>query len=226
MATQQNVRRQEIMGKDEILGSFVGRALDAKLNPIKNGSQFVLGNDDLTEIITSGAFVGEEEKMLAREGGSAEKAALRRRTAASCGFNGKWAHIRGEEATPSDLETIKKLADGGNKKAKRLLSKLAKFAAKSKVSGDDYTTRATLKGSKPARSSILPSPARRSVATLSRRPSGSTPARRRPSKSARSWAARCWPCSTRNRSSSLPKRTHYHGLRSSIRQNSSQLGAR
>lgn len=137
MATQQNVRRQEIMGKDEILGSFVGRALDAKLNPIKNGSQFVLGNDKLTEIITSGAFVGEEEKMLAREGGSAEKAALRRRTAASCGFNGKWAHIRGEEATPSDLETIKKLADGGNKKAKRLLSKLAKFAAKSKVSGDD-----------------------------------------------------------------------------------------
>lgn len=137
MATQQNVRRQEIMGKDEILGSFVGRALDAKLNPIKNGSQFVLGNDALTEIITSGAFVGEEEKMLAREGGSAEKAALRRRTAASCGFNGKWAHIRGEEATPSDLETIKKLADGGNKKAKRLLSKLAKFAAKSKVSGDD-----------------------------------------------------------------------------------------
>jgi hypothetical protein len=40
----------------------------------------ILGNDKLTEIITSGRFVGEEERALAAEGGACERAALNRRS--------------------------------------------------------------------------------------------------------------------------------------------------
>lgn len=125
------VGRQEILGKDEILG----RSLDSKLDHVKTSSEFVLGNDDLTEIVSSGAFVGDDERQLAREGGPSERAAFRRRTAASCGFNRHWAHLQGE-ATATDLEKIKKLADGGNKKAKKILAKLEKLA-KSDTSGED-----------------------------------------------------------------------------------------
>jgi hypothetical protein len=53
-------------GDDEILGIL----LDAELNPAKpRRSEFMLG-----------AFVGDDERELAREGGSSELAALRRRT--------------------------------------------------------------------------------------------------------------------------------------------------
>ena len=38
------------------------------------------GNDKLTEIVTSGKFIGEEERALAAEGGSCERAALKRRS--------------------------------------------------------------------------------------------------------------------------------------------------
>ncbi len=168
LTTDQNQRRkiamakrQEILGKDEILGraldsnlnrlgpkaQFVlGRALDGKLNRMRPKGQYVLGDDTLTEIVTSGddalteivtsgAFVGDEEKALAREGGASEQAALRRRTAASCGYNRHWAHMRGE-ASAQDLATIKKLADGGNKKAKKILAKLEKLA-RANMAGDD-----------------------------------------------------------------------------------------
>ena len=52
------------------------------------------------EILGLGAFVGEEEKILAREGGMAERAALERREA-SCGFNGHQAFIRGSRRPPA-----------------------------------------------------------------------------------------------------------------------------
>lgn len=125
------VGRQEILGKDEILG----RALDSKLDHVKTRSEFVLGDDVLTEIVSSGAFVGDDERQMAREGGASERASLRRRKDASCGYNSHWSHIRGD-ATSTDLEKIKKLADGGNKKAKRILAKLEKLA-KTNVSGED-----------------------------------------------------------------------------------------
>jgi len=55
-------------GLAQLSGAFVG-ALATE----------ILGNDALTEIVTSGAFVGEEERTLAAEGGACERAALKRR---------------------------------------------------------------------------------------------------------------------------------------------------
>jgi len=128
------VGRQEILGKDEILG----RTLDSKLNRHKTTSEFVLGDDVLTEIVSSGAFVGDDERQMAREGGASERASLRRRKDTSCGYNSHWAHIRGEEsatrATATDLDKIKKLAAGGNKKAMKILARMEKLA-KSEASG-------------------------------------------------------------------------------------------
>lgn len=46
--------------------------------PSSSSGAFV-GNDALTEIVTSGRFVGEEELALAAEGGASERAALKRR---------------------------------------------------------------------------------------------------------------------------------------------------
>jgi hypothetical protein len=123
------VGRQEILGKDEILG----RALDSELNRRKTTSEFVLGDDVLTEIVSSGAFVGDDERQMAREGGASERASLRRRKDTSCGYNSHWAHIRGE-ATATDLDKIKKLAAGGNKKAMKILARMEKLA-KSEASG-------------------------------------------------------------------------------------------
>jgi hypothetical protein len=125
------VGRQEILGKDEILG----RSLDSKLNRRKTSSEFVLGDDVLTEIVSSGAFVGDDEKQMAREGGASERASLLRRKDASCGYNSHWAHVRGD-ATATDLDKIKKLAEGGNRKAKKILARIEKLA-KSETSGDD-----------------------------------------------------------------------------------------
>lgn len=123
------VGRQEIMGKDEILG----RSLDSKLNRRKTTSEFVLGDDVLTEIVSSGAFVGDDERQMAREGGASERASLLRRKDASCGYNSHWTHIRGD-VTTTDLDKIKKLATGGNKKAKKILARIEKLA-KSDTSG-------------------------------------------------------------------------------------------
>jgi hypothetical protein len=63
------------VGKDEILGTFVGGEFateilgDDKLTEIITSGAFV-GNDKLTEIITSGAFVGGKSKIPSSNSGA------------------------------------------------------------------------------------------------------------------------------------------------------------
>jgi hypothetical protein len=64
-------------------GSFVGN--DRLTEIISSGDNklteiITSGDDGLTEIITSGAFVGDDERAVAEDGGACERAALRRRS--------------------------------------------------------------------------------------------------------------------------------------------------
>jgi len=109
--------REEILGRDEILG--------------RCGREEILGRCGREEIL--GAFVGDDERELARDGGACEKGALRRRLTTS-GYNGAWARIRGEEekrVAREALEELQERAKAGDERAKRALDRL-----KSKSSGD------------------------------------------------------------------------------------------
>jgi hypothetical protein len=111
--------RQEILGRDEILGRFPtpGRTHSSKAQSFARspgyrdlvrraaggdqGARRTLREHDISlgreEIM--GAFVGEEERELAREGGACERTALARRTSGtSSGYNSAWAHVRGVES--------------------------------------------------------------------------------------------------------------------------------
>lgn len=108
--------REEILGHDEILGSYLpavirsgkfkrrrgkgvwGKLAKAATVPLQalsqrgvmmRGIEEILGRD---EILGEG-FVGDDERALAAEGGSAERESLARRT--TSGYNSKWAHMRG-----------------------------------------------------------------------------------------------------------------------------------
>lgn len=154
--------RQEIVGRDEIVGleEIVGASLkdiaaaplklvkkaatlpfDAaewalRRSPVPNKSWFIGKKEDEYFIGEDEYFIGEDDKILANEGSRSDASALARR-AGTCGYNSHWAHIRGDGPgiTQADLAKVKKLADGGNKKAMRLLGRLAKLA-KADVSGD------------------------------------------------------------------------------------------
>jgi hypothetical protein len=137
---------EEILGADEILGAspvenvikgaagitkravtlpidVAEWALSTSTKPARKmfvGREEILGADDL------GAFVGSDERALALEG-DAERSALARR-GASCGYNSHLAYVQG--ATPSltadDLAKLQSLAQNGNKRAKRLIAKIAR----------------------------------------------------------------------------------------------------
>jgi hypothetical protein len=84
----------EILGKDEILGAFVGDNFvhKAAVAPLKIAKKLVTLPFDAAEWAlnraplpggsssSKHAFIGEEERALAAEGGACERAALRRRT--------------------------------------------------------------------------------------------------------------------------------------------------
>jgi len=142
------VGRQEILGRDEILGSST--AAKVATAPLKVVRAAVTAPIDILEWTLRRAptpnkswFIGDDEKILAMEGGAAEREALARRTSA-CGYNSHWTYIRGDlpPVKTEDLLKVVALAKNGNKKAKRVLVKLAKLAksspdAPNTSSGDD-----------------------------------------------------------------------------------------
>jgi hypothetical protein len=84
------------------------------------------GSLDLEEIvgmdeILGGAFVGDDERALAAEGGTAERESLERRT--SSGYNSKWSHLGGKTSKQSDQHAraniirLKAMAKGTGKSA-------------------------------------------------------------------------------------------------------------
>jgi len=154
MPNQEIVGREEIVGLEEILGAGLKDIAVAPLKVVKKAAtlpldiaewalrrapvpseSWFIGREEICGS-DSEAFVGEDDQILAREGGQSEASSLARRVA-SCGYNSHWAYIRGNGTgiTAADLDTVKKLADGGNKNAKKLLARLSKLA-KTKVSGD------------------------------------------------------------------------------------------
>jgi hypothetical protein len=147
------VGRQEILGREEIMGSALsktvgaikkvaGLPLDAaawalRRTPVPSKSMFI-GRDEIM-----GAFVGDEARALA-EDTRGERAAARR--SGTCGYNSHWNYIKGElpELSPADLATVQALAQKGNKKARRLLAKMGKLAKQEipndKSAGEDVTS--------------------------------------------------------------------------------------
>ncbi len=135
--TRHQVGRQEILGREEIVGSVLSKSVDAvkkvaglpldvaawalRRTPVPS-KQFFIGREEIL-----GEFVGDEARALA-EDTRGERAAARR--SASCGYNSHWAHVRGDapELSPADLATVQSLANKGNKKAKMLLARLGKLA--------------------------------------------------------------------------------------------------
>ncbi len=123
MSNQAFVGRQEILGREEILGEFVGREeilgddagreeilgayLDAHLDPVRApGASYLLGREEIL-----GGSVDADEQTIAGEEGLAERAALRRRSS-SCGYNGKWTNIRAKDTDlgaelPADAKNLK-----------------------------------------------------------------------------------------------------------------------
>lgn len=69
-ALRENTRQRDVKAVEHDKSLPIDKKIDTSL----------LGNAALTEIITSGKFIGEEESALAAEGGACERAALRRRS--------------------------------------------------------------------------------------------------------------------------------------------------
>ncbi len=109
----------EILGRDEIVGSLLsktvgavkkvaGLPLDAaawalRRTPSVARSMFV-GHDE----ILGGAFVGDDERAYAEDGGMADKMALQRRITSS-GYNGHLAYVRGEDMDQQGRQSAKKI---------------------------------------------------------------------------------------------------------------------
>lgn len=147
--SRHQVGRQEILGREEIVGSVLsktvgavkkvaGLPLDAaawalRRTPVPS-KQFFIGREEIL-----GEFVGDEARALA-EDTRGERAAARR--SGSCGYNSHWAHVRGEaknglpELSAADLAKVQALANSGNKKARKLLARLGKLA-KTTSSGEE-----------------------------------------------------------------------------------------
>jgi hypothetical protein len=95
--------REEILGRDEILGwnpfKKIYRGVKKGLSPLDPRWQQILASAAM-----HGAFVGDDERALAAEGGSAEREALERRTSLRgrrglvSGWNSKWQYMQGDDA--------------------------------------------------------------------------------------------------------------------------------
>jgi hypothetical protein len=155
----------EIVGREEILGAdvlskvakVVKKAATLPIDvaewvvrraPVPNKS-FFIGNEEilgLEEILGReeicgdvGAFIGDDELALAREGGS-ERAALRRRQRRSTsGYNGAWKFTRPSRSSgdpsPEQIEELRLRAQAGDTVAQQKLEQIRR--ASSKSSGDD-----------------------------------------------------------------------------------------
>jgi hypothetical protein len=148
MPNQAFVGRQEILGADEIVGASLKSLATAPLklvkkavtlpfdaaewamrrSPVPNKSWFI-GKDEIL-----GAFVGDEDRTMSEDSRSARDAGRR---VASCGYNSHWNFIRGDGPgiTAADLAKVQKLAEGGSRKAKKLLARLSSLS-KSEAAGD------------------------------------------------------------------------------------------
>lgn len=92
------------------------------------------GRPQVMSVTSLGDFVGDEARTLAEDSKSSREADKR---IASCGYNSHWNFIRGDGPgiTAADIAKVQKLAEGGNKKAKRLLARISKLS-KSDAAGD------------------------------------------------------------------------------------------
>jgi len=104
------VGREEILG-DADLEEIITSGDDAGLEEIitsgcdRTGREEILGLEE----ILGGAFVGDDERQAAMEGGPAERGAFARRSA-SCGFDGKWRNIRPSTSSGEDSDFNKYMA--------------------------------------------------------------------------------------------------------------------
>jgi hypothetical protein len=124
-----NIKRMASAGnsKAKNLLNLIQKATQPRTSSL--GREEILGDE-------SGAFVGDDDRILAREGSRSDGAAMSRRIA-SCGYNSHWNYIRGAlpELSAADLAKVQKLAQGGNKKAQKVLARLGKLS-QSAVAGD------------------------------------------------------------------------------------------
>ena len=109
----------EILGSDEIVGSLLSKTVGAvkkvaglpldvaawalRRTPSVARSMFV-GHDE----ILGGAFIGDDERAYAEDGGMADKMALQRRITSS-GYNGHLAYVRGEDMDQQGRQSAKKI---------------------------------------------------------------------------------------------------------------------